>query len=41
MFSFIVETHINLDGRYDRNRGNIDNRAATPSNFNLLNTVYN
>ena len=40
-FSFLVETRINLDGRYDRNRGNISNIGATPSTFNVLNSVYN
>ena len=39
--SFIVETHINLDGRYDRNRGLINNSIITPSNYNLINDVYN
>ena len=41
VLSFLVETHINLDGRYDRNRGNIDVRTTTPDNFNMLNPVYN
>lgn len=39
--SFFVETHINLDARTDRNRGNTDNRLANPLNFNLINPVYN
>lgn len=39
--SFLCETHINLDGRTDRNRGNLDNRVASPLNFNLMNEVYN
>lgn len=38
--SFMCETRINLDGRYDRNRGQIDNTAMTPDNFNLVNPVY-
>ncbi len=41
ILSFICETKINLDGRYDRNRGNISNITATPLNFNLFNQVYN
>lgn len=39
--SFMVETRINLDGRYDKNRGQLDNTTMTPTNFNLMNTVYN
>ena len=38
--SFMVETHINLDGRYDKNRGLDDNTMVTNENFNLINTVY-
>lgn len=38
--SFCCETHINLDGRYDRNRGNRDNLYVTEQNFNLFNPVY-
>lgn len=38
--SFICETHVNIDGRYDRNRMQIDNLNMTPQNFNLLNPVY-
>ena len=38
--SFMLETHINIDGRYDRNRGQINNLNMSPSNFNLLNTIY-
>lgn len=38
--SFMCETRINIDGRYDRNRGNKSNLTATPENFNLLNPVY-
>ena len=38
--SFMCETRINLDGRYDRNRGQTNNFAITPKNFNKLNTVY-
>lgn len=38
--SFMCETRINLDGRYDRNRGQVNNLATTPENFNKLNKVY-
>lgn len=38
--SFIVETRVNIDGRYDRNRGQISNLNMTPQNFNLINPVY-
>lgn len=40
MVSFYCETHINIDGRYDRNRGNVANLAITPSIFNLYNPIY-
>lgn len=39
--SFMVETHQNLDGRYDKNRNNISNLYINPTNFNLFNSVYN
>lgn len=38
--SFMCETKINIDGRYDRNRGVLDNYTASPQNFNLFNNVY-
>lgn len=38
--SFLCETHINIDGRYDRNRGLSDNRTINSTNFNLINEVY-
>lgn len=38
--SFMCETRVNIDGRYDRNRGQASNFATTPENFNLLNDVY-
>lgn len=38
--SFMVETHINIDGRYDRNRGQVNNLSVNPTNFNLFNPVY-
>lgn len=38
--SFMCETRINIDGRYDRNRGQVSNLNMSPINFNLLNPVY-
>lgn len=38
--SFMVESHINLDGRYDKNRGQDSNLYMSPQNFNLVNKVY-
>lgn len=38
--SFLVETRINMDGRYDKNRGNTSNFMLNPTNFNLINPVY-
>ena len=38
--SFMVETRVNIDGRYDRNRGLSSNLNITPQNFNLLNDIY-
>ena len=38
--SFMLETHVNIDGRYDRNRGQMNNLNMSPVNFNLLNPVY-
>lgn len=38
--SFMLETHVNIDGRYDRNRGQLNNLNMSPRNFNLLNPVY-
>lgn len=38
--SFMMESRVNLDGRYDRNRGQINNLYMSPRNFNLLNPVY-
>lgn len=39
--SFMCETRINLDGRYDKNRGNLTNFVISPENFNKINDVYN
>lgn len=38
--SFMCETRINIDGRYDKNRGQVNNLIMTPENFNLINDVY-
>ena len=38
--SFMCETRVNIDGRYDRNRGQVSNLNMTPNNFNLFNDVY-
>lgn len=38
--SFMTETHVNIDGRYDKNRGLSNNNHVRPTNFNLLNPVY-
>lgn len=38
--SFMLETRVNIDGRYDRNRGQMNNLNMSPTNFNLLNSVY-
>lgn len=38
--SFAVETRVNIDGRYDRNRAQTSNLNMTPQNFNLMNPVY-
>lgn len=38
--SFMLETRVNIDGRYDRNRGQYSNLNMTPRNFNLINPVY-
>lgn len=40
IISFMCETRVNLDGRYDRNRGQTSNLAITPENFNKVNDVY-
>lgn len=40
IISFMCETRVNLDGRYDRNRGQVSNFAITPTHFNLMNDVY-
>lgn len=39
--SFMCETRVNIDGRCDRNRGQLSNLNMTPQNFNRFNEVYN
>lgn len=38
--SFMLESRINPQGRYDKNKGNLSNLYTTPQNFNLYNPVY-
>ena len=38
--SFMCETRVNIDGRYDRNRMQTSNLNMSPQNFNLMNSVY-
>lgn len=38
--SFMCETRINLDGRYDKNRGLLNNLNISNTNFNQLNHAY-
>lgn len=40
MLSFMCETHVNIDGRYDKQRGQKYMHEMDPSVFNLLNPVY-
>lgn len=40
ILSFLCETRVNIDGRYDRNRGLKNNLSMSPQNFNLFNPVY-
>ena len=40
ILSFMCETRYNICGRYDANRGQLDNSVMTPENFNKLNPVY-
>lgn len=41
ILSFMCETRCNIDGRTDRNRGQLKNFALSPTNFNLFNEAYN
>lgn len=38
--SFLVESRVNIDGRYDKNRGKSSNLNINNTNFNLINKVY-
>ena len=40
ILSFMVETRVNIDGRYDTNRGRSSNLYVTKDNFNLINPAY-
>lgn len=40
VLSFMCETRINLDGRYDKNRGLLDNTTISTTNFNYINKSY-
>ena len=40
ILSFMCETHVNIDGRYDKNRGQVKNYLMRPENFNQLNPIY-
>lgn len=40
ILSFMCESHVNIDGRCDKNRGQVDNTNMSPRNFNLMNDVY-
>lgn len=40
ILSFMCETRVNIDGRYDRNRGSSNITSLSPQNFNLMNEVY-
>ena len=40
ILSFMCETRVNIDGRYDKMRGLADNTIVTNTNFNLLNKTY-
>lgn len=40
ILSFMCETRVNVAGRYDKNRGLIDNTFITNENFNLINKAY-
>jgi histidinol-phosphate aminotransferase len=40
ILSFMCETRVNIAGRYDKNRGLIDNTFITNENFNLINKGY-
>lgn len=40
ILSFMVESRVNLDGRWDKNRGQMNNTYINANNFNRMNDVY-
>lgn len=40
ILSFMCETRVNIDGRYDKNRGQMNNYNMSPQIFNSINPVY-
>ena len=38
--SFIIETRVNLGGRYDKNKAQTNHLNTSPTNYNLINPVY-
>ena len=40
ILSFMCESRVNIDGRYDKNRGQLSNLNMSSTNFNLINPVY-
>lgn len=40
ILSFMCETHVNLDGRHDKQRGQLKNYNMNPTVFNLINPAY-
>jgi hypothetical protein len=40
ILSFMCETRVNIDGRWDRNRGQADNTNMRPDIFNKINEAY-
>lgn len=41
VMSFMAETRVNIDGRYDKNKEQKANLNISPTNFNLINYGYN
>lgn len=41
ILSFMVETRVNIDGRYDKNKHSVKNTIVRNTNFNLMNSAYN
>lgn len=38
--SFMCESRVNSNGRYDKNRGQLSNLNMSPLNFNMMNEIY-